>query len=76
MPASSRHSFLFRAMEIPVALVARLFYRARVLGAERLPKTGGVLLLSNHLSYVDVIVLQLASHLPAPGVGEHAPHRA
>ncbi|HWZ95945.1 MAG TPA: AMP-binding protein [Opitutaceae bacterium] len=60
MPASSRHSFLFRAMEIPVALVARLFYRARVLGAERLPKTGGVLLLSNHLSYVDVIVLQLA----------------
>jgi acyl-[acyl-carrier-protein]-phospholipid O-acyltransferase/long-chain-fatty-acid--[acyl-carrier-protein] ligase len=43
-----------------VLLFARLFYRVRVRGAERLPKTGGVLLLANHLSYVDVIVLQIA----------------
>ncbi|HXA80638.1 MAG TPA: lysophospholipid acyltransferase family protein, partial [Opitutaceae bacterium] len=41
-------------------MIARLFYRVRALNAERLPKTGGVLLLANHLSYVDVIALQLA----------------
>jgi acyl-[acyl-carrier-protein]-phospholipid O-acyltransferase/long-chain-fatty-acid--[acyl-carrier-protein] ligase len=60
MPTSSRHSLLLRAVEIPVALIARLFYRVRALNAERLPKAGGVLLLANHLSYVDVIALQLA----------------
>ncbi|HXC03073.1 MAG TPA: AMP-binding protein [Opitutaceae bacterium] len=60
MPTSTRHSLMLRAVEFLGAKVARLFYRVRVLGAERLPKTGGVLLLANHLSYVDVIALQLA----------------
>src|SRR5580704_6324212 len=60
MSATSHRFFKLRMLEIPVTFVARLFYRVRVLGAERLPKVGGVLLLANHLSYVDVIALQLA----------------
>jgi acyl-[acyl-carrier-protein]-phospholipid O-acyltransferase/long-chain-fatty-acid--[acyl-carrier-protein] ligase len=51
---------MLQVVEFLGAKVARLFYRVRVLGAERLPVTGGVLLLANHLSYVDVIALQLA----------------
>jgi acyl-[acyl-carrier-protein]-phospholipid O-acyltransferase/long-chain-fatty-acid--[acyl-carrier-protein] ligase len=60
MPSSSLRSSLSRLLEVFVTFTARLFYRVRALGAERLPKTGGVLLLANHLSYVDVIVLQMA----------------
>jgi acyl-[acyl-carrier-protein]-phospholipid O-acyltransferase/long-chain-fatty-acid--[acyl-carrier-protein] ligase len=43
--------------------LARLLYRVRTRGADRLPE-GGALLLANHLSYVDVIVLQLACPRP------------
>src|SRR5690606_9967746 len=43
----------------PVRFLARCLYRIKTIGTERLPK-GGALLLANHLSYVDVIVLQLA----------------
>ena len=39
--------------------VGRLIYRVRTLGAENLPP-GGFLLLPNHISFVDAIVLQLA----------------
>ncbi|MGE9267000.1 MAG: MFS transporter [Verrucomicrobiales bacterium] len=40
--------------------VLRLVYRVRVLGEERLPRVGGVLLLPNHLSYLDALLLQAA----------------
>ncbi len=40
--------------------LARLVYRVGVTGAEQLP-AGGFLLLPNHISFVDAIVLQLAS---------------
>jgi acyl-[acyl-carrier-protein]-phospholipid O-acyltransferase/long-chain-fatty-acid--[acyl-carrier-protein] ligase len=52
----------------PVRFIARLLYRVRVLHAERLPE-GGALLLANHLSYVDVVVLQLACPRPIRFVG-------
>src|SRR5438105_2463876 len=61
---SSRHSYLPRWLEIPAAFLARLLYRVRSRGAERMPASGGVLLLPNHLSYIDGIVLQLACPRP------------
>lgn len=45
---------------IPAAIIARLLYRVRVLGRERVPGSGGAVVIANHLSYVDVVVLQLA----------------
>ncbi len=61
---------------IPVWLVARLLYRVRALGASRIPRTGGAVVIANHLSYVDVVVLQLACPRPlrflafrGPGTG-------
>src|SRR6266699_4665239 len=41
----------------------RCFYRVRSLGLEHLPN-GGFLLLPNHISWVDAIVLQLACPRP------------
>jgi len=45
---------------VPVGLLARLLYRVRVLGVFNIPEHGGAVLVSNHISYVDVVVLQLA----------------
>lgn len=53
----------------PVIALSRLLYRVRVLNADRVPATGGALLVANHLSYVDVLVLQLACPRPIRFVG-------
>ena len=42
----------------------RCFYRVKVLGGENLPRTGGVLLLPNHITWVDAVLLQLVSPRP------------
>lgn len=52
-----------RALYFVGRLIAEMIYRVRVTGAERLP-TGGFLLLPNHISWVDAIVLQLACARP------------
>jgi acyl-[acyl-carrier-protein]-phospholipid O-acyltransferase/long-chain-fatty-acid--[acyl-carrier-protein] ligase len=44
-------------------LLVRCFYRVRSFGLEHLP-SGGVLLLPNHISWVDAVVLQLACPRP------------
>ena len=51
-------------IEIPALLVARGLYRVRVLGAANVPRRGGAVVVANHLSYVDVVVLQLACPRP------------
>lgn len=56
----------------PVAVFCRCLYRIRVLNADRLPKTGGALIVANHLSYMDVIVLQVACPRPIRYVGHEA----
>lgn len=44
--------------------IARASYRVKVEGADRIPRTGGAVLIANHLSYADVAVLQLACPRP------------
>lgn len=44
-----------------VFIVARLRYRVSVRGGEEIPERGGVLLICNHLSTLDALLLQLAS---------------
>src|SRR5947207_12930245 len=43
--------------------VARLVYRVKAIGIENLP-TGGCLLVPNHITWVDAIILQLACPRP------------
>lgn len=42
----------------------RALYKVRSVHAERVPQTGGVLLLSNHVSYVDALVIGAACRRP------------
>lgn len=64
-----RRSYLPLWLEVPLAFLAQLLYRVRVRGLENLPDHGGVILVANHISYVDVAVLQLACPRPIRFVG-------
>ena len=68
-PLLPRRSNLPFFLEFIASTVARLLYHVRTSGAENLPKTGGVLLIANHISYADVVVLQLACPRPIRFVG-------
>jgi len=51
-------------LRLAIGLVGRMFYRVTPVGVDALPATGGVLLLPNHISYVDAVILQLACPRP------------
>ena len=68
-PIFRRRSQLPYVLELIASLVARTLYRVRSSGAENIPVTGGVLLIANHISYVDVIVLQMTCPRPIRFVG-------
>ena len=62
---------IYTILKIPESLlrfiIARLFaarYRMKVLGFEELPHSGGILLLGNHISWVDWALVQIASPRP------------
>lgn len=59
-----------RALYFVGRLLARCFYRVDALGPENLP-SGGFLLLPNHISWVDAVVLQLACPRPIRYVIDH-----
>src|SRR6266702_4792356 len=52
-----------RALYLFGRLLVRCFYRVTALGLENIP-TGGFLLLPNHITWIDAIVLQLACSRP------------
>ena len=68
-PGFRRRSYVPRFFEIIAAGIARMLYRVRQGGTENFPSTGGVLLIANHLSYIDPIVLQLACPRPIRFMG-------
>jgi acyl-[acyl-carrier-protein]-phospholipid O-acyltransferase/long-chain-fatty-acid--[acyl-carrier-protein] ligase len=51
-------------LRLALGLLGRTFYRVTPVGLAGLPTTGGVLLLPNHISYIDAVVLQLACPRP------------
>ena len=51
-------------LRLALGLLGRTFYRVTPVGLELMPATGGVLLLPNHISYVDALILQLACPRP------------
>ena len=61
--SASQPAFTERLLRFTGAFLARLIYRVTPHFAERLP-AGGFLLLPNHLTWVDAIVLQLACPRP------------
>lgn len=53
--------------------IAVLLYRVRRGGGEHVPASGGAVIIANHLSYVDAVVLQLACPRPVRFVGYQGP---
>jgi acyl-[acyl-carrier-protein]-phospholipid O-acyltransferase/long-chain-fatty-acid--[acyl-carrier-protein] ligase len=45
-------------------LLSKTVYRVKVIGREHLPETGGALLVANHVSWIDGVLLLLASSRP------------
>ncbi len=70
---SDRRTYLPWFIEPFAVGLAKLLYAVRSSGTERFPKQGGVLLIANHLSYVDVAVLQLATPRPLRFLAHHGP---
>ena len=60
MPPISAAERVLRLIGIPLS---RMLYRVTAVGVERLPR-GGFLLLPNHITFVDAIVLLLACPRP------------
>jgi acyl-[acyl-carrier-protein]-phospholipid O-acyltransferase/long-chain-fatty-acid--[acyl-carrier-protein] ligase len=63
MPIPTSQSFRQKVFRLFGNLVAALFYRVRTFGLENLPESG-FLLVPNHMTYVDAVVLQLACPRP------------
>jgi acyl-[acyl-carrier-protein]-phospholipid O-acyltransferase/long-chain-fatty-acid--[acyl-carrier-protein] ligase len=68
-----RFSTLPLWIDAPVGLLARLLYRVRALRVSNVPPAGGAVVIANHLSYVDVVVLQLACPRPLRFVAYRGP---
>jgi acyl-[acyl-carrier-protein]-phospholipid O-acyltransferase / long-chain-fatty-acid--[acyl-carrier-protein] ligase len=63
-------------LERILRLFFRCLYRVRTRGAEHVPATGGALIVANHLSYVDPVLLQLACPRPILFVGAESVRRS
>src|SRR5271154_1569318 len=59
-------------IDVPIGILARMLYSVRVLGASHIP-SGGAVIVANHLSYMDVVVLQLSSPRPLRFMAFHGP---
>ncbi len=64
-----RRSCLPFFLDLIARIIARALYKVRTHGAENIPVQGGVLLIANHLSYADVVVLQLGCFRPIHFIG-------
>jgi 1-acyl-sn-glycerol-3-phosphate acyltransferase len=62
--ATRTGGFGYHAILLLIITVKRLFTRPRVTGLEHFPRSGGVLLVSNHLSIADPAVLTAVSPRP------------
>jgi 1-acyl-sn-glycerol-3-phosphate acyltransferase len=60
-PRPKRPGFVYFLGYSIMAPIARLIFRPRILGRENIPKTGPVILASNHLSFVDSLVIPLTA---------------
>jgi 1-acyl-sn-glycerol-3-phosphate acyltransferase len=56
--------WIYFFLQTALLILIRILYRLRVVGIENMPKEGGVLLVCNHVSYVDVIILGVLSPRP------------
>lgn len=56
-------------IEFTLRMVSKVFYRVRVEGSDNIPKEGGALIVSNHVSWADAVLLYLNSPRPLRMIG-------
>jgi 1-acyl-sn-glycerol-3-phosphate acyltransferase len=52
---------LFRVLQAVIPPVARAVFRPTIIGRDNVPRTGGVILASNHLSFADSVVIPVVA---------------
>ena len=62
--APKQRSFTWKFLQSICAIVTRVMFDLKVRGREHLPRTGGVLIVSNHQSYIDPVVLAVTFQRP------------
>src|SRR5689334_14369625 len=70
--AKPRQSILVRlvialpnwGLRVLLWFLSRILYRVKVVGKKNIPRQGGALLVSNHMSFVDVILISAAANRP------------
>src|SRR5262245_5463253 len=58
MNSDPKPPFLYRLLRCLLWLLTHSLYRVRAFGRENVPATGGALLVCNHLSLIDALLLQ------------------
>ncbi len=55
--------------EFTLRVLCKIFYRVRIEGIDNIPKRGGALIVSNHVSWADAVLLYLNSPRPIRMIG-------
>jgi 1-acyl-sn-glycerol-3-phosphate acyltransferase len=63
-------SWFYRCCQVICRFVTTVFFDLKVSGTEHMPKTGGVLLLSNHQSYLDPVMIGVQLRRPLSYLGK------
>ncbi len=57
----SGHTVLYAFLRVIISMVIRSIYRIKVTGKENIPESGPALLICNHISYLDGLILGLST---------------
>ena len=57
-------------------LLVRILYRIRVVGREHIPKDGGAIIVSNHMTFLDVVFLTIATRRRIRFIASDTLHKA
>ena len=68
-PNTNDRSLFYKSCQVICRLITTVLFDLKVSGKEHLPKTGGVLLLANHQSYLDPVLIGVQLHRPLSYLG-------
>ncbi|HSI33087.1 MAG TPA: lysophospholipid acyltransferase family protein [Tepidisphaeraceae bacterium] len=71
LPTFTRESPLYRVGRVICRLGTTLAFDLKTYGLENVPMKGGVLIVSNHQSYLDPVLLAVKVHRPASFLAKH-----